>query len=152
MKMSASSSNQIQLTHVINPHLFWFKYLSDSDAVEKVVAIESAIEQYVVENGFDVYADRSNGLYRRETIVGVFLGSKKKWIRAEADVIGEEPAADDEMIVWATDYGIPVKTTLDKVVLLNVGLKKKCHETPSNIVQAGLCNIMPAQPIVNVRI
>lgn len=146
--MSSSSLTQIQITHIINAHRFWFKYINKPDP--NVETIESALDKYEAENNEeDVYADRSNGKYRRESIVSVYLESKGKWVRAEVDATGE-PAKEDEIILWATDYGIPVKTKLDQVVLLNNELKKTCYQTPSSIVQGGICNIMPASCIINV--
>lgn len=146
--MSSSSSTQIEITHIINAHRFWFKYINKPDP--NVTIIESALDKYVLENSEDVYADRSNGKYRHESIVAVYLVSKKKWVRAEVDATGE-PAEEDEIIVWATDYGMPVKSKLDLVVLLNNELKKTCYQTPSSIVQGGIINIMPASCIINVR-
>lgn len=146
--MSSSSSNQIQITHIINAHLFWFKYVDQPDL--NAAKIEAELRKYVDEHGEDVYADQSKKDYRDEEIVAVYLRSKKKWIRAEVDVT-DEPADENVLIVWATDYGIPVKTSLDSVILLSPELKKICEKTPTNIVQGGICNIMPGSSKINVR-
>lgn len=148
--MSTLGSNHIQITHVINAHLFWFENANQSDP--NVDVIEKQLQKYVDESGDDIYADRSDDEYKNEDIVAVYLQpkkqTKKKWIRAEVDVI-DEPAGENEVIVWATDYGYPVKTTLDSVVLLSPRLKEICSVKPA-IFKGGIWNILPASTKINV--
>lgn len=134
---------QIEFTHVVNPHLFWYKHKNYLDA--KSANIEDAITNYVKEKGDQIRANNTNGNYRLDRSVAVYLGNLKKWVRAEIDVADDELTGANELIVWATDYGIPVKTTLDLVAVLSPDLKRRCIETSSAVFKGGIYGIMPAE-------
>lgn len=143
--MSISNSRKIQITHIINAHLFWFKYADEIDS--QLDEIESDLAKYEADNDHEMYADRQTN-YRSECFVGVYYKKKQKWIRAELDVNDME--IKDEVIVWATDYGFPLKTKIDLMIILSPALKEKCFKTPSNVIQGGIYGIMPATSKLNV--
>ncbi|XP_031636550.1 putative ATP-dependent RNA helicase TDRD12 [Contarinia nasturtii] len=131
----------IEITHIINPHLFWFEYKNIK--LTNAGEIEDALKKYAKENGDTKSADKSNGRYRCEPVVAVFSCSMKKWIRANVEAT-DEPLKPNEIILWAMDYGYPIKSTLDLVLILDIKLKKICYTTPSNVVKGGIYQIMPA--------
>lgn len=145
--MSADSSKLIEITHVINPLLFWFKY---TDAqIADVETIERALEKYVSDSGDRLpTAELAGDSYRDETCVTVYLNSKKKWIRAEIDDVTLDK---NEVIVWAIDYGIPLKKSLDKIVLLSDELKDLCRTTKPAAIKGGIAGIIPAFHGINVN-
>lgn len=144
--MSADSSKIIQITHVINPHLFWFKYKNTENA--GVEELELALKNYVAEVGHKMLAIYSDDGYKSETYVVVYMKSKKKWIRAEID---DPSITSDKVIVWATDYGIPLQKSTDSIILLSEELKDLCHTTKSAIIQGGIAEIFPASNRLVVR-
>lgn len=146
--MSIDRSKIIKITHVINPHLFWFKYVDTPDTGAK--QIELALINYVAESGDRMSAAKSNGRYRNESYVAVFMASMEKYIRAEIDVCDDPLLAEHEIIVWAIDYGIPLKTSLDSIVLLNAELKSLCRTTKSAIIRGGIAEVLPATNRYNV--
>lgn len=145
--MSADSSKLIEITHVINPLLFWFKYTDTQNA--DVETIEQALKKYVSDSGDRLpTAELAGNSYRDESCVTVYLNSKEKWIRAEIDDVTLD---QNEVIVWATDYGIPLKKPLDKIVLLSDELKDLCRTTKSAAIKGGIAGIIPASHRINVN-
>lgn len=145
--MSGEHSQNIQITHVVNPHLFWYKLKNNPDHVAD--AIERELGKYVSENREKMCAAKSNGSYLCEVYVAVFMISQRKWVRAEIHV-KDETVANNEIIVWAIDYGFPLKTALDSVVLLSNELKKKCYTLQPAVHKGGIIDIYPASIRVNV--
>lgn len=147
--MCLKSGGNIKITHVINPHLFWFQYENEPHSDAQV--IESELKKYVDENRDQMCANNSDGKYRRELYVAVYMISLKKWIRATIDVHdGDYDEIDDEIVVWAMDYGIPLKTPLYLVVLLNEDLKNLCKSTKTNVFKGGISDVWPIMLRVNV--
>lgn len=146
-KTEKLEKRQIHITHVVNPHRFWFKY---SDAPGKNSdEIENVLQKYAKENGNRVKV-KNQEKYRSEIIVGVFWESKQKWIRAEVDVADESTDFENAIIVWAIDYGFPMKTSLDLVIILSNELKKLCYDMPTDLIQGGIYGIMPASTKMDV--
>lgn len=146
-KMSINSSEIIEITHVINPHLFWFKYKDIQNAdVEK---IELALKNHVAKFG-DAMLARNNAddEYKCADYVAVYMESKDKWIRGEIDA----KITTDEIIVWAIDYGIPLKKSIDWIVLLSEELKNLCRTTEPAIIKGGIAKIWPATHRITVNI
>lgn len=143
-KMSTDSSKMIEITHVINPHLFWFKYQDTQNA--DIENIELELRNYVGDSGDKMLTARDAGdKYKSEKYVAVYMNSKKKWVRAEIDVAG------DPSIVWAIDYGIPLKKSLDFIVLLSEELKNLCHTTEPAVIKGGIAEILPATHRITVN-
>lgn len=139
--MSPDSSKFIEITHVINPLLFWFKYKAAQNA--DVENFERALEKYVTELGDQLPTVEHTGeRYRDETHVAVYMKSKEKWVRAEIDdtTINEQ----NELIVWAIDYGIPLKKSLDAIALLSAELKDLCRSTEPAAIKGGIFGLTPA--------
>lgn len=144
-KMSTDSSKIIKITHVINPHLFWFKYKDTQNA--DVERIELALKNYVAESGDKMSAaNYTDEKYKSEKYVAVYMKSMEKWIRAKIDV------HDDPSIVWAIDYGIPIKKSLDLIVLLSEELKQLCRTTEPAVIKGGIAEILPATHRITVKI
>lgn len=146
--MSTKSSKLIEITHVINPFLFWFKYKNTYNGdVEK---IERAIEKYVAEFGDNLpTAEHESNRCNDEKYVTVHMNSKGKWIRAEIDDIKTD---ENAVVVWATDYGIPLKKSLFEVVFLSDELKNLCCSTEPAVIKGGIVGISPASHRINVSI
>lgn len=140
-------TKKINITHVVNPHRFWFIHEGSSE--KNAQDIECALEKYVMENGDRIKISDSEKC-RSESCVGVFLQSKQKWIRAQIDSVDEECLENNEVLVWAIDYGYPIKTTIDLVVILSTGLKNRCITTSTNVIQGGIYGIMPASQKMDV--
>lgn len=145
--MSSSSSRPIVITHVINPHLFWYKHCNDSNRF--VDEIENDLKKYVSEHGEQMCAARTNANFE----CGMFVAAnmRNKWIRAEIDVYDDDLIETDEVIVWATDYGIPLRVTISSIVILNKALQEKCQQMPSTILKGGISNIYPGKSRLNVN-
>lgn len=147
--MCSSSSGElkraIEITHVINPHLFWFIYKNKPNP--EVAVIEEALHNYARENVDEINA---SGKFANESVVAVHLFSENKWIRATVDIQTEPVTNDSEIVVWAIDYGYPIKTTAESVLGLDNDLKKKCIETPSNVIKGGIYGIVPASMKMSV--
>lgn len=139
--MSADSSKFIEITHVINPLLFWFKYkAAESADVEK---IEGELERYVAESGDKLpTAEQASESYRDEKYVAVYSKSTERWVRAEIDVASANE--HNELIVWAIDYGVPLKKSLDAIVLLSAELKSLCQSTEPAAIKGGIFGLSPA--------
>lgn len=137
--MSSTSFKQIEITHVVNPHLFWFKYMNQPGT--ELAEFERKLEKYVIENLNKNRASESDGKYRQEAFVAVYLNSMKKWVRAEIDAVDK---STEKISVWAIDYGFPLITTLDLIVLLSVDLKQMCSFIKSDILKGGVADIMSA--------
>lgn len=142
--MSSDSSKFIEITRVINPLLFWFKYKAAENA--GIEHIERAITTYVTElsasNSELPTAQNTGDKYRDEKYVTVYMKSKEKWIRAEIDdaTVDEQ----NELIVWAIDYGVPLKKSLDTIVLLSAELKDLCRMTQPAAIKGGIAGLNPA--------
>lgn len=145
--MSSTSSKQIKITHVVNPHLFWFKYVNTPGP--ELGELERKIEKFVAENRENMQASVHRETYRHEAYFAVYINSMKKWVRAEInpDDLFETP---NKPTVWAIDYGIPLRTTLDFIVLLSVELKKMCGSIKSDILKGGMADIKPASSRMDV--
>lgn len=139
----------INITHFVNPHLFWFKNKNEQD--DGVEELERTLKRYVAESGDRISAAKNWDELKHEQYVAVRW--LKKWVRAEIDVYDENGAAigSNEAIVWITDYGYPLKISLDSMVLLSAELKQLCRSMRSAVIQAGIASIKPAEKRVNVN-
>lgn len=135
------SPQLIKFTHIVNPHLFWFTHENQTND-DFSVKIENALTSYVKQNGDAIKGD-CNPNCRSQQVVAVYSMSMKKWIRAEIDEVASPNTHD--LIVWATDYGIPISTSLDLVAELSVDLRRLCIETPSSVHKGGLFGYFPAR-------
>lgn len=137
---------RIKITHVINPHLFWVK-LIDQDA--DLAEIESKLRDYAVKTRTEMGAARSDVNYENGSIVAVNMVSEKKWVRAQIDDVND-PLLNDEVIVFALDYGAPLRVSLDSVVPLDDDLKQKCASVKTTVFQVGIHGIVPSNIALNV--
>lgn len=140
-------SKTIEITHVVNPHQFYFKYKNQTENI--VSRIEQQLLHYVSANITEMCASQSVGRCFKGDYVGVHAISKSKWIRAVIDVHEND---ENEVIAWAIDYGFPIKTELNSVIILNDELKKVCQTTESPIVKGGIADILSATYRVDVYI
>lgn len=139
--MSTDDSKFIEITRVINPLLFWFKYKATQNAdVEK---IERALAQYLAEAGDQLPTIEHTGeKYRDEKYFAVYMKSRGNWVRAQIDVASVNE--QNELIVWAMDYGIPLKKSLDAIVLLSPELNNLCQSTEPAAIKGGIVGLTPA--------
>lgn len=130
----------ITITHIVNPHLFWFKEKNKTDLnVEK---LELQLKHYE-EGLFEKPTIRSGIELKDELYVAVYLKSKMKWVRAEIDVYDDPSLKADEVIAWITDYGYPLKIPLGSIILLSTDLKQLCRTTESAVIQGGIADVLP---------
>lgn len=137
--MDEKGLKRINITHVINPHLFWFKNCLDSNP--DLERLEKEFKEYVKAHP-NMKATKNRAQLLNETIVLVYMVSERKWIRAEVDI-----DLNEEVIVWSIDYGVPLKISFDLVVFLNGDLKQKCATIQTNVFRAGVANILPAEAV-----
>lgn len=137
--MGEKGLKRINITHVINPHLFWFKNCPDSNP--DLERLEKEFKEYVNSHP-NMKATKNRAQLLNETIVLVYMVSERKWIRAEVDM-----DLNEEVIVWSIDYGVPLKISFDLVVFLNGDLKQKCATIQTNVFRAGVANILPAEAV-----
>lgn len=137
--MSFNGPQTIKITHVINPHLFFFKVQNQIDS--EVHYIERELKKFVVKYRDEKCATNNDSEYFVGDFVALYVVSQNKWIRAEIDVVDEDKS---EIIVWATDYGFPLITPLNLVILLNDELTNLCHATKPKIFKGGMSDILPA--------
>lgn len=94
-----ATKKKIQITHFVNPHLFYFKTAKSS---EQLVKLENRIVDEVKNTPSD-----KNFRPEKGDIVA-FLNRGKhldKWIRAIVDHISEFTTKEARYILWAIDYG-----------------------------------------------
>lgn len=149
--MSPDGSKFIEITRVINPLLFWFKYKATQNA--DVESIERAIEKYLAEVGDQLPTIEHTGeKYRDEKYFAVYMKSREKWVRAQIDVASVNE--QNELIVWAMDYGIPLKKSLDAIVLLSSELNNSCQSTEPAAIKGGIVGLTPAStrvtPVITI--
>ena len=121
-------NDSIEITHFINPHLFWFKLKNSTNDVRD--HLETRIEEYVGQKA-DVKPIVGN-------IVAVYHSESQKWIRAEVDVV-----CTDGLILWAIDYGFPMSTKNRFIRPLSYDLRQNIE----NVFVGGIANIVPCQQV-----
>lgn len=125
----------IEITHFLNPHQFWFKY-SDApkcDAEERVRRIEQELAQSI-----PVAMDARNA--RVGDVVAMHWTERAKWIRVCVDRVDE---TDGRAIVWAIDYGRPMRTPFALISSIEDELKELCGQPSSAIHFGGIYGVQP---------
>lgn len=133
------TSVKVQITHIINPHLFWSKEIDKADP--KLLQLEDELKRYAHQNLNKMCAAKTGNKYETEPVVVAY--SQKKWLRAKID----RPNQNGQVVLWAIDYGHPFKVSLDYVLLLNDDLKQKCFDIKSNVFQSGIYGVMPSSKV-----
>lgn len=136
--MAEKEFKLIEITHFINPHLFWFKYV-DNSSKNHQKNVERELSKFAQKSYNDV---RTPALQMNEK-VAVYLVSKNKWIRA---VIDEYDSSNDFVVLWAIDYGFPFKSSTKFVTALDDEFSSKL----SMIVRGGVYGVIPSKIHLNV--
>lgn len=90
----------INITHFINPHLFYFKFeLGKTDESEE---FGNLLEKYALENAkyYPTGYEPDIG-----EIVVVYFQSWRKWIRGKVDYIAEFLSKPSKYILWSFEHG-----------------------------------------------
>lgn len=123
----------IEITHFVNPHLFWFKYKKqDLSFQEKIKSFETRLANNIPVK----HPER----IKTDDVIALNWISKNKWIRV--NVLARE---NPKLIVWAIDYGIPIITTFDLIAKLDSDLERECRATESPVSMGGVYGILPAR-------
>lgn len=146
--MATSKPQNIEITHFINPHLFWYKIAGKSNESQKT-AIEHKFSEFAKRCYNQNCAKNFDTKISVRDYVAVYYLNEKKWIRATVDKF--DPA-EGSMILWADDYGIPMKCSRNLIISLDDELKHLCLSTKVHVYQAGIHDIMPASYQLNVCI
>lgn len=142
-KMASNASDLIEITHFVNPHNFWFKYIKESaDFHERNIEIK--LTQYAAKFHQN---DRRRKKLTVHDHVAVYYFNQKKWIRAAI----EKLLNDSTIIVWAIDYGIPMECSAELVITLPEELEQICSDYKTSIIHGGVYGIMPAVHELDVR-
>lgn len=149
LKMATNQKpHNIEITHFINPHLFWYKIAGKSNESQKATIEHKFLEfakRYYNQNcakNFDAKISVSD-------YVAVYYLNEKKWIRATVDKFN---SSEGSMILWADDYGFPMDCSRNLVISLDDELKQLCVNAKVHVYQAGIHGIMPASYQLNVCI
>lgn len=96
---------EINITHIINPHMFWFRYAASNDSNDALYQVESRLLKYVHKTGaialFPTGYDAKNGEI-------VLVQRNNKWIRGMIDYTIDPNSAEQKYknyIVWSIDDG-----------------------------------------------
>lgn len=126
----------IDITHYINPSLFWFKKNNGGKDFRR---LEDKLQSYAI-NYSKLPHDKN---YKIGEKVAVYSEVLKKWIRAVVDV-----QLDDEktLILWAIDYGIPIKSEIEYIIpITDSDLASKCL---CMIYKGGVYGVIPAKEVL----
>lgn len=146
--MATNKPQNIEITHFINPHLFWYKIAGKSNESQKA-AIEHKFLEFAKQCYNQNCAKNFDAKISVSDYVAVYYLNEKKWIRATVDKF--DPS-EGSMILWADDYGFPMDCSRNLVISLDDELKQLCFNTKVHVYQAGIHGIMPASYQLNVCI
>lgn len=139
----ASTKSVIQITQVINPHKFWFKYCNDATQNHLIEQLDSDIAVYASHLLESIEGTRP-AIIRDEVVIGLHEG---KWIRGIAGIKrkSEFEGEYDGIYVWALDYGCKILLPLEVVYPLSE--PRLAYMRPINVHIGGLCGIVPAKTV-----
>lgn len=147
LTMTTKKPPNIQITHFINPHLFWYKTAGKSNVSQKS-AIEYKLSEFAKRCYNQKFAENVGAKIAVSDYVAVYYLNEKKWIRATVEKIN--PSSDGSMILWADDYGFPMECSKNLVISLDDELKQLCLNADLHVYRAGIHGIMPASYQLNV--
>lgn len=137
------TSEFVEITHFINPHVFWLRKCNTDDRDFEGIEIELqryAMRQYAI---LPLY-DRRLQIERNDR-VAVYFVAWKKWLRCDVDVIN---ANSERCILWAIDYGFPLQSPLRLVVSIeDLKLTQKCA---NRITKVAISTVVPTKHTKNV--
>lgn len=146
--MATKKPQYIEITHFINPHLFWYKIAGKSNESQKTV-IEHNFSEFAKRCYNQNCAKNFDAKISVSDNVAVYYLKEKKWIRATVDKF--DPS-EGSMILWADDYGIPLECSRNLVMTLDDELKLLCSKTKVHVYQGGIHGVIPASYGLNVCI
>ncbi|XP_031638548.1 component of gems protein 1-like [Contarinia nasturtii] len=147
-------NNEIIITHLVNPHYFYFRWAKDECHDEELSIMEKKIESIATKT--DVNSNVSDGNSATSTntivstssdpiikvgdVVGVFVPYFHKYIRAAV----REANVNGHYSVWAIDYGFPIVAKASNVFKLPRTFQGM-HIKNKRIYKGGMENVMPAE-------
>ncbi|XP_049535125.1 uncharacterized protein LOC125950833 [Anopheles darlingi] len=138
---NAPQTNVI-ITHLINPHCFWYKpestYEKDHEHHQFSVALNEHCERLYGR----VFVGQSvpGANLQRKALAAVYHVAQQRWIRCEVEevVIGLDGKPTYQL--WALDEGLPIKTTPEYVRML----PSQFGSAPPQALRGAIANILPA--------
>lgn len=142
---SAPAKSVIEITEIINPHKFWFKYCNDSAQNRLLQELDREIENYVTQ--LLKVLDGVHQTAIRNEIVVAFHKDANKWIRGVAGKKKTSKNDEDqcEIFVWAVDYGCELLLPMEEVYPLTE--PQLAYRRPVNLYIGGLNGIVPVKTV-----
>ncbi|XP_050085963.1 uncharacterized protein LOC126571475 [Anopheles aquasalis] len=139
---SLSETNVI-ITHLINPHCFWYRpestYAKDHDYQQFSEALNEHCER-LYGRLFAGQPAHGGTILRTKALAAVYHVAQQRWVRCEVDevVIGLDGKATYQL--WALDEGLPIKSTPEYVRVL----PSRFESAPPQAMRGAIANILPA--------
>lgn len=138
-----SAKSVIQITQIINPHKFWFKYCNNAEQDRLIEKLDREIEAYAV-NFVKLFGGARPAINRNDVVIALHEG---KWIRG---IAGDKEESVNEgeyndVYVWALDYGCELLISSDAVYPLNE--PHLAYRRPLNVHVGGVSGIVPVNTV-----
>lgn len=125
----------IEVTHYVNPHMFWFK--NPDRNRELLKNLEKDLVNFVQKHR----NDKKVPAKQYDSVVA-FRTNDEKWVRAEVDFVDAEKS---EAILWALDYGRPFACSFDSIIpLFDSDIR---DFVTGAIIEGGISGIIPAEKV-----
>lgn len=130
--------SSIEITHFVDPHLFWFKFAHDRN--DQFAAFEVQLQRYAIDRSGKVsHIQRRRGIKADDIVLIRHSSHAAKWLWCVVESV------DTLCSVWAIDYGFPAQVTLDSVILVEDDeLSARNFDV---LFQAAISTVMPANGV-----
>lgn len=129
-------SEFVEITHFINPHVFWLRKCNIVD--HDFDGVESKLQQYAFKQYDKLLLSQCQRKLERCDRVAVYFVSWKKWLRCDVDVID---AKCTRCILWAIDYGFPFQSSIDLIV--SIEDRNLAYKCTNRIMKAAISTVLP---------
>lgn len=126
----------VEITHLINPHVFWLRKCNAVDY--EFEGIECELQHYALRQHKKLLLMCRKRQIDRGSRAAVYFVAWKKWLRCDVDVID---AKCERCILWAIDYGFPFQSSIELMVLIeDHRLAQTCTD---RIMKAAISTVVP---------
>lgn len=137
------TSEFVEITHFINPHVLWLRKCNVIDA--EFDGIESELQKYALRQHKKWKTSVCSKRIVRDDRVAVYFVEWKKWLRCDVDLIDSKC---ERCILWAIDYGFPLESAVHLVVPLEDSeLEQKYTK---RIMKAAISAVVPIKDTTHV--
>lgn len=126
----------VEITHFINPHVFWLRKCNNVD--HEFEGIESELQQYAMCQQKKLVLMRRKRQIDRGSRAAVYFVAWKKWLRCDVDVID---AKCERCILWAIDYGFPLQSSIELMVLIED--HRMAQNCTDRIMKVAISTVVP---------